>query len=80
MIRTTKSKKETIDNTMIFFPAFFESFSVDFLKRSRFPGVATEDNLQKRLKISQKFVGKHLSQSLFFNKVAVLLEKILWHR
>ena len=48
--------------------------------------------LQKRcsakkvfLEISKKFTGKHLCQSLFFNKVAglrpaTLLEKRLWHR
>ena len=27
-----------------------------------------------------KFTGKHLCQSLFFNKVATLLKKRLWHR
>ena len=27
-----------------------------------------------------KFTGKHLCQSFFFNKVAGLLEKKLWHR
>ena len=37
------------------------------------------------LEISQKFTGKHLCQSLFFNKVAgmrpaTLLKKRLWHR
>ena len=37
------------------------------------------------LKISQKFTGKHLYQSLFFSKVAglrlaTLLKKRLWHR
>ena len=37
------------------------------------------------LEISQKFTGKHLRQSLFFNKVAgvspaTLLKKRFWHR
>ena len=37
------------------------------------------------LEISQKFTGKHLCQSFFFNKVAglrpaTLLKKRLWHR
>ena len=27
-----------------------------------------------------KFAGKHLCQSLFFNKVATLLKKRLWHK
>ena len=27
-----------------------------------------------------KFTGKHLRQSLFFNKVATLLKKRFWHR
>ena len=27
-----------------------------------------------------KFTGKHLCQSLYFNKVAALLKKKLWHR
>ena len=27
-----------------------------------------------------KFTGKHLCQSLFFNKLATLLKKRLWHR
>ena len=32
------------------------------------------------LKNFAKFTRKHLCQSLFFNKVATLLKKILWHR
>ena len=43
--------------------------------------------LQKKLfiEISKKFIGKHLRQSFFLNKVAalksvVLLKKRLWHR
>ena len=42
-------------------------------------------SVKKRLKNFSKFTGKHLCQSLFFNKVAglrssTLLKKRLWHR
>ena len=44
--------------------------------RSSCPGVFCKRGV---LKIFAKFIGKHLWQSLFFNKVT-LLKKKLWHR
>ena len=52
------------------------------MDRSSCPEVFCEKSVLKNF---AKFTGKHLRQSLFFNKVtglrpATLLKKILWHR
>ena len=45
--------------------------------RSSHPEVFCKKGVLKNL---TKFKGKHLCQRLFFNKVATLLKKRLWHR
>ena len=62
-------------------PIYCLNFIVDFVKSSR-PEVFCKKGIHRN---SAKFTGKHLCQSLFFNKVAglrpaTLSKKRLWHR
>ena len=51
------------------------------MSATKYPEVGTRGVLKKGdLKNFAKFSGKHLCQSLIFNKVAGLLKRRLWHR